>query len=112
VAVPAPAQVPVATPAPVITGDPFRAATPYNPTIVGRHVPNPQLNRPWLTIPCENPNQNFAPYEPTPPDWLNGLFGRCKGGCGGCGGAGCLKGKGGCAGGGCGGGSSCSTCQH
>jgi hypothetical protein len=93
-------------PAPVVTGDPFRAATPYNPTVVGRPVPNPQLNRPNFTLPCEFPNQNFAPYDPAPFDFgkhRGGCGGGLKGGKGGCGCGSTGSGAGGCGGTGCGG---------
>jgi hypothetical protein len=95
-AVPVPAAVAI---------DPYHAATPYNPTVVGRMAPNPQFNRPNFTLLCDNPNQNFAPLELTPHGWLRGGCGRggCGGGCGnGCGlfggnGGGCGTGAGSCA---------------
>src|SRR3954453_19408078 len=83
-----PAPLPAAgvpVPAPVVVGNPYIAATPYNPTVVGQMVPNPQYNRPIYTLPCDIPNMNLTPYEPTKPDCFGRLFGR--GGCnsGGCG---------------------------
>jgi len=65
--------------------DPYHAATPYNPTVNGRPIPNPAFNRPVFTLPCENPNQNFAPY--TPQKWDGGqkLLNKFKGGGGDCG---------------------------
>jgi hypothetical protein len=133
----APVQAPVVAgnpppvQAPVVVGNPYLAATPYHATIVGQAVPNPQYNRPNYTLPCDNPNQNFSPYEPTKPDCFNRLFNR--GGCNSCGsnscgsnacggglhssGFGWLKGnKGGCGcgnGNGCGNGAgACATCGN
>jgi hypothetical protein len=111
---PAPPPVPVPAPpvAPVVILDPYRAASPYNAIVVGRPVPNPQYNRPNFTLPCDNPNQNFAPLQLEPREWpVAGHFFRHsgKGGCDdGCNG-GRLKGK---HHGGCGdAGGSCATCN-
>jgi hypothetical protein len=60
--------------------DPYHAATPYNPVVVGQPAPNPAWNRPITTLPCIYPNQNFEPFTPTK-HWGNGWF--KKGGCGG-----------------------------
>jgi hypothetical protein len=100
-----PGVPPVAAPAvpvpPVVVLDPYHAATPYNPTVVGRPVPNPAYNRPIMTLPCVNPNQNFEPLQLSPSEWLGHILGhgKCGGGCGG--GAAC--GDGGCGDGACGG---------
>jgi hypothetical protein len=89
--------------APVVPdAEAFRAATPYNATVVGRPVPNPLYNRPSYTLPCENPNQNFEPLILTRPDCLKRLFG--KSGCGSCGKWG--KGEHGCGVG------NCATCNN
>ncbi len=96
----APARVVTVDAAVQIPGDPYHAATPYNPTVVGRSVPNPAWNRPNFTLPCDIPNQNLAPLILTPPEILQKLFGRTKGCGGGCG-SGCGTG-GGCGSGGCG----------
>jgi hypothetical protein len=108
-----------------VAGDPYAAATPYNPTTVGRSVPNPHYNRANFTIPCTIPNQNLDPLQPHPRNDIAGHFlhysGGKGGGCGGCGG-----GLGGGCGGGCGHGlgllkkksccgdpgGSCATCQN
>jgi hypothetical protein len=109
--------LPVPT-APVVVVDPYTHATPYNPTTVGRPVPNPHYNRPIYTLPCVVPNQNLDPLQPYPHRDVAGHFlrysgskgagfgGGCGGGCGH--GLGFLKKKGGCddAGG------SCATCQN
>src|SRR4051812_43537281 len=92
---PTPAPMPAAgAPAYFVVGNPYQAATPYSPTVVNQAVPSPQLNRPDYTLPCNNPNQNFAPYAPTRPEGFH-LFN--KGGCSSCGdpsgGFGWLKGK-------------------
>jgi hypothetical protein len=60
---------------PVIAGNPYQAATPYNPSVVGQAVPSPQLNRAEYTLPCNIPNQNLSPYTPTRPDVGGHLFG-------------------------------------
>ncbi len=52
----------------------FRAATPYNATVMSRTTPNPALNHPNFALDCENANQNFDKY----------VHGDCWGGrCGG-----------------------------
>src|SRR5262245_1259320 len=73
---PAPAAVPAATvdAALHIPGDPYHAATPYNPTVVGRPIPNPAFNRPNFTLPCDIPNQNLEPLFLQPPEILMKLF--------------------------------------
>jgi hypothetical protein len=91
---PTPAAPPIATPpaAPatgmsivvpngVIYMDPYHAATPYNPTVVNQAVPNPALDRPFTTLPCNNANQNFDPYAPAKKACGRGLFQK-KSGCG------------------------------
>ena|SRR5579871_3483782 len=82
---PAAAAQPLPASAPMPAYDAYRAASPYNPTRIDRPVPDPALNMPNMTLPCDIPNQNLAPY---------------TGGCGCGGGHGFLKGK---HGGGCGG---------
>jgi hypothetical protein len=119
VVVPAPGVVVPAPAAPVLI-DPYRAATPYNATVVGRPVPNPSYNRPIFTLPCDIPNQNLDPLVLTPPDFGAHFrhFSGGKGGCGddcgkggGCGGLGWLKGKFGK--GACGDvGGACATCDN
>jgi len=125
--VPTPVAPPVAPPPPpaipIVTADPYTAATPYNPTFVARPVPNPHYNRANFTIPCALPNQNLAPLEPYDRDF-GGKFLHYTGGKGygcanGCGGGGCGNG---CGNGGLGwlkrksccgdGGGSCATCQN
>lgn len=54
----------VVVPNAVIYGDPFQAATPYNPTVVNQSHPNAAFNRPNMTLPCNIPNQNTSPFEP------------------------------------------------
>jgi hypothetical protein len=87
---PAPTPLPQAAGAPavvyvpVIAGNPYQAATPYNATVVSQAVPSPQLNRVEFTLPCNIPNQNLSPYTPTRPDYAGHLLG--GGGCGGAGG--------------------------
>lgn len=78
-------------PGAVVGTDVYRAATPYNATVVGRAAPNPAYNRCNMTLPCINPNQNFAPLEIIPPECLgNKLWGifahftKYSGGAGGC----------------------------
>jgi hypothetical protein len=76
---------PVAPVRPVPALDGFQAATPYNPTVVGRPVPDPAYNRPNFTLPCNLPNQNLDPLILTKPECLNRLFKRrCTSGCDGC----------------------------
>jgi hypothetical protein len=107
---PAPPPKPVTPVAPpVVVADPFRAATPYNATVVRRTVPNPQLNRRDFTLPCENPNQNFASFVPAQPECIKNIFGRSD--CGSGGGSGCGSGCGKHADGGCSQGS-CATCGN
>lgn len=67
--------------------DPWRSATAYNATRVGRDVPLPALNRPVFRLSCELPNQNRDPFV-YPPHALDHLCGRW--------GAGNLLGLGGC----------------
>ena len=71
--IPTPVAPPVVPPpppappvAPLVAVDPYAAATPYNPTVVGRPVPNPHYNRAIYTIPCAIPNQNLDPLQPYP----------------------------------------------
>src|SRR5947208_7755669 len=59
-----PPAVPAPPTAPVVVVDPYTAATPYNPTVVGRPVPNPYYNRANFTLPCTLPNQNLDPLQP------------------------------------------------
>jgi hypothetical protein len=74
---PAPQPKPAApVAAPVVTADVFRAATPYNATVVRRIVPNPANNRPDFTLPCDNCHQNFDPFVPAQPDCIS-RFGGC-----------------------------------
>jgi hypothetical protein len=89
--------------------DPYHAATPYNPTVVGRTAPNPQWNRTNFTLPCDNPNQNFAPLQLTPHGC--GRLGCGRLGRGGCGnGCGLFGGNGGCGIGA--GAGACATCGN
>jgi len=81
---------------------PFRAATPYNATVVGRPVPSPANTMPSFVLGCEFPNMNTDPYVYPPCAWGCGW----GGGCNDCGGCGSLFGKFG--GWGCG---SCNTCD-
>jgi hypothetical protein len=62
--------------------DPYHAATPYNP-IVSQSVPNPMLNRPITTLPCDIPNQNLDPFNRVKPGCKDcGKKGLKQGGCG------------------------------
>lgn len=67
--------LPALPPGVFVGSDAYRAATPYNATVVGRAAPNPAYNRCNMTLPCVNPNQNFAPLELIPPDCFGKLFG-------------------------------------
>jgi len=69
---------------PVPYYDPYRAASPYNPIRIDRPVPDPGLNRPNMTLCCDIPNQNLAPY-----NGGHGFFRGHKSG-GGCADGGCL----------------------
>jgi hypothetical protein len=77
----APGGTVVVVPNGIVYVDPYHAATPYNPTFVNQAVPNPSLNRPFTTLPCGNPNQNFDPFVPTKPACGQKWFQK-KGGCG------------------------------
>ncbi len=85
------AGVPGLPPGVFLGVDAYRAATPYHATVVGRAAPNPAYNRHNFTIPCFNPNQNFAPLELVKPDCLGKAWGffahwtRYTGGNNGCG---------------------------
>src|SRR5438045_2914855 len=79
--IPTPVAPPVVPPpppappvAPLVAVDPYAAATPYNPTVVGRPVPNPHYNRAIYTIPCAIPNQNLDPLQPYPRRDIGGHF--------------------------------------
>ena len=122
--VPTPVAPPVVPPPPppaaaLVVVDPYAAATPYNPTVVGRPVPNPHYNRVNFTLPCTIPNQNLDPLQPYPRRDVAGHFLHYSGGNGGgCGGHGCgggcghglglLKHKSGCGDPG----GSCATCGN
>jgi hypothetical protein len=88
--------------------DAYRAATPYNATVIGRTAPNPLNNRPNFTLPCDLPNQNLDSFILTKPECLKKLFGGLGGDCGGCGSWGGKLGKGthGCGVG------NCATCNN
>ncbi|MFL5329500.1 MAG: hypothetical protein ACJ8C4_11350 [Gemmataceae bacterium] len=60
-----------------ISGDPeaFRAASPYNPTFIGRPLPSPIYNLPNFVLCCEWPNQSFEPF--VAPNWRDGWGDRC-----------------------------------
>lgn len=96
----------------VVDSCPYRAATPYNATIVHRPVPNPSLNMPNYTLSCDVPNQNLQPYVAPPCEFGCG-WNRCGWGLGGCG-----WGLGGCgnhgsnACGACGSTTNCTTCEN
>lgn len=82
---------------PIPAEDPFRAATPYNPTRVGREIPDPRLNRPNFTLDCEFENISPDTYVWPEGRWRNRWAER-----------GCRSGKsfdGGC-------GDSCGTCDR
>jgi hypothetical protein len=66
----------------VIILDPYHAATPYNPTVTGQSFPNPALNRPVTTLPCDIPNQNLDPFNRVKPGCNKGGWFKKGGGCG------------------------------
>lgn len=103
---PAPKQA-VTHAANLMNPDAFRAASPYHVTTVGRTIPNPANNRQDLTLPCENPNQNFDSFVPAQPDCIKKIFGRSDcGNCSSCSGRQGKHAKGGCSQG------NCATCSN
>lgn len=83
---PAPKPIVTHAAANLMNPDAFRAASPYHVTTVGRTIPNPAYNRQDMTLPCENPNQNFDSFVPAQPDCIKKIFGRSNDGCSSCGG--------------------------
>jgi hypothetical protein len=106
----APAPAVIVMPNGAVYVDPYHIASPYNPTLVNQPVPNPALNRPITTLPCDIPNQNTDTYVPRKPEcnhpWLH------KKGCNCCGDAGCGCGSkaGSACAGSCSKGGTCTTC--
>jgi hypothetical protein len=75
-----PAALPPATkPAVEIAPDAYRAASPYNVTVVGRVAPNPQYNRQNFTLPCDNPRQNLESLIFFRPGCIKKLPTKCSG---------------------------------
>jgi hypothetical protein len=89
---PAPRQAVAPPVSPVLmNADAYRSASPYNVTTVGRTIPNPAYNRPNMTLPCENSNQNFDSFVPAQPDCIKRIFGGSD--CGGCSSCSGMRGK-------------------
>lgn len=61
--------------------DSYRAASPYNATVVGRPAPNPSYNMVSFTLPCDIPNMNTATYVWPEHDRRFGCGGALGGGC-------------------------------